>query len=163
MPDSSSKLFDVLPLVRIPLTINVAVGLILSCLRVVIDYRVQAVGYVILIFYAISLAVNLVFGYSEFRKGAIRLTDKYSLTVPTVIVKALIDLCLAFTLVILHISNTIAVARDWGSAIFAMYTGIGALSARYASPFGLCCNHIEPSTTCPSFYHPAARLILSAA
>lgn len=126
----SSELYKVAPLLRLPLFINVSVGLLLSCLRTFLDWRMNATGVVMLFLFAISTGMTLIFAYSDHRRGAIKLPHDRKF-VPTNIIKGLGDTAMGVALFLIHIINTIVLSNSWGSDnIFSMYCGVGALSAR---------------------------------
>lgn len=133
----SSKAFDIVPLIRIPLALNSGLGLILSAVSAACldshwswsDDLLHAIDAMVA-FYAASLTYSAALIFVDRRRGNLRLPLSPAHISPmAALVRAAVDGTLGFTLLVLHILVSINVAHSEDSVLH-MYSGFSALPAR---------------------------------
>lgn len=132
----TSKLFDLIPLLRAPLLVNSGIGFILSAIATAFlehgwwgERTMRNVMAAVVAFYAASLLVTAGFGYTDIRGRRLKL-NQGRLLVPTYLAKTGADLAVGVALLLLHIISSVNVAGTGQDIVLCMYAGFGALPAR---------------------------------
>jgi hypothetical protein len=130
----SSRLFDVVPLLRFPLLVASTIGLILASVSVDVssgwrwsDDEIHRIMCALLSFYAVSMTSTAVFVYMDHRRGGIKLAQGRAAAQS--LIRACIDAGSAVELLTLHVLVSVY-AGDSGDTVLHMYAGMGALPAR---------------------------------